>query len=56
MKEGKDGDQKSNRADSSDRANGASSKASPCRLDQIVSWIAEHGTPLKTNWETDSSL
>jgi hypothetical protein len=54
MKEREDGGQKCSRATPNDRANGASSKASPCGSDKIVKWIAEHGTPTTTNWETDS--
>jgi hypothetical protein len=45
MKEREDGGQKCSRANPNDRANGASSKASPCGSDKIVKWIAEHGTP-----------
>jgi hypothetical protein len=52
MKEGEDSDQKYNRADPNDRANGASGEASPHGLDQIFNWIAKHGNAPAQNRET----
>lgn len=49
MNERENSDQQHNRADPNDRANGASSEASPYWLDKTFNWIAEHSfTPLRT--------